>query len=107
LRVPAASQGARDSSDGGTVQFDGSRSVELDGDALRYAWDFGDGATGSGVAPTHDYQLDGSYTVTLVVTDSRGASSLPRSTSASVSNGPPAQMPLAPAQHTTPGGAPT
>ena len=101
---PLADPGGPYSSDGGTVHFDGSRSVDLDGDALSYAWDFGDGATGSGVAPTHDYQIDGSYTVTLVVTDSRGASSLPRSTSASVSNVPQAEMLLAAGDISTCGG---
>ncbi|MDI2030408.1 PQQ-dependent sugar dehydrogenase [Saccharopolyspora sp. TS4A08] len=38
-----------------TVTFDGSGSVDFDGDPLRYEWDFGDGTTGSGVHVTHTY----------------------------------------------------
>lgn len=35
-------------------------------------WDFGDGHTGSGKAPVHQYQNEGFYTVTLTITDSVG-----------------------------------
>ena len=35
-------------------------------------WDFGDGNTGSGIAPVHQYQNEGFYTVTLTITDSVG-----------------------------------
>jgi hypothetical protein len=38
-----------------------------------YAWDFGDGATGSGTAPSHRFKA-GSHTVRLTVTNSCGAS---------------------------------
>ena len=37
-----------------------------------YEWDFGDGDTSTDAAPTHAYKDDGSYTVTLKVTDDRG-----------------------------------
>jgi len=37
-----------------------------------YEWDFGDGNTSTDVAPTHAYKSEGSYTVTLKVTDDRG-----------------------------------
>jgi len=40
-----------------------------------FRWDFGDGAAGTGVAITHKYAREGSYTVTLVATSESGLSS--------------------------------
>ncbi|MFC2006297.1 DUF4349 domain-containing protein, partial [Chloroflexota bacterium] len=37
-----------------------------------YEWDFGDGNTSTSEALTHVYKAEGSYTVTLTVTDDRG-----------------------------------
>jgi PKD repeat protein len=54
---------------GQVVSFDGSASSDPNDDALTYAWDFGDGAMGDGVSPSHAYAADGTYTVTLVVND--------------------------------------
>ncbi|HYJ33753.1 MAG TPA: putative Ig domain-containing protein [Candidatus Binatia bacterium] len=51
------------------ISFDGSGSSDPDGDTLTYAWDFGDGSTGTGVNPSHAYTAGGTYTVTLTVTD--------------------------------------
>jgi hypothetical protein len=53
-----------------TCSFDGSGS---DGSIVSYAWDFGDGASESGVTVSHTYGRASSYTVTLTVTDDRGA----------------------------------
>lgn len=57
---------------GSPVSLDGSGSSDPDGTIVSYAWDFGDGGTGSGVAPTHTYSVDGSFSVTLTVTDNTG-----------------------------------
>lgn len=54
---------------GQPVAFDGSGSSDPNDDALTYAWDFGDGAMGSGVGPTHTFAATGTYEVTLVVND--------------------------------------
>jgi hypothetical protein len=43
-----------------------------DGDILSYAWDFGDGATGSGATATHGYAAAGTYTATVLVSDGHG-----------------------------------
>ncbi len=58
---------------GQVITFDGSGSTDPDGTIASYAWTFGDGATGSGVSPTHSYAADGTYTVSLTVTDNAGA----------------------------------
>ena len=49
--------------------FDGSGSTDPDVDPLTYLWDFGDGNTGTGVAPFHTYTEAGIYDVCLTVTD--------------------------------------
>lgn len=54
---------------GETLSFSGSDSTDSDGRIVSYAWDFGDGTTGSGVNVTHVYTTAGSYQVTLTVTD--------------------------------------
>jgi PKD repeat protein len=53
--------------------FDGSGSYDPDGSIASYAWDFGDGSTGSGATTSHTYAADGTYTVVLTVTDNEGA----------------------------------
>ena len=62
--------GAEDTS----IAFDGSGSDDLDEDALSYAWTFGDGSIGTGVAPNHIYQFGGTFQVTLTVSDGHGGS---------------------------------
>jgi PKD repeat protein len=47
-------------------------SYDPDGDPLTYAWTFGDGSSAQGPSPTHTYAPEGSYSVTLEVSDGRG-----------------------------------
>ena len=51
----------------GTVQFDGSGSFDPESAPLTYAWDFGDGTTGTGVMPKHRYTTTGLFDVCLTV----------------------------------------
>ncbi|MGI8879698.1 MAG: PKD domain-containing protein [Jatrophihabitans sp.] len=60
---------------GQTCAFDGSGSSDPDGSVSSYAWNFGDGTTGTGVAPSHRYAVGGTFTVSLVVTDNQGGES--------------------------------
>ncbi len=59
---------------GQPITFDGSGSYDSDGYITSYEWDFGDGSTGSGIAPNHAYSSAGTYNVTLTVWDNRDAS---------------------------------
>ena len=54
------------------ITFDGSGSYDPDDTIVFYAWNFGDEGTGTGVSPLHAYTQDGTYTVTLTVTDNDG-----------------------------------
>lgn len=55
-----------------TVSFDGSGSIDTDGSIVSYAWDFGDGNSATGVTANHTYNSDGTFQVTLTVTDNEG-----------------------------------
>jgi hypothetical protein len=56
------------------VSFSGHASSDADGDDLVFAWEFGDGNSGTGESVTHTYWGPASYTATLTVTDVHGAS---------------------------------
>jgi PKD repeat protein len=56
-----------------SASFDGTASTDADGTISGYAWDFGDGQTGSGSAVSHSYAAAGTYPVTLTVTDNQMA----------------------------------
>lgn len=61
----------QDPAPGEAVDFTASAS-DPDGQIDSYSWDFDDGDTGSGPNPTHAFETQGSYNVTLTVTDDRG-----------------------------------
>lgn len=72
------------------VVFSAADSKDPDnGDQLSYAWDFGDGSTGTGEAATHNYVDPGTYTASLTVTDDKG-SSQEKTVDIHVGNAPPA-----------------
>jgi PKD repeat protein len=56
---------------GASVSFSATGS-DPDGDALTYAWTFGDGGTSTAEDPQHTYTSPGTRTVTVIITDARG-----------------------------------
>lgn len=75
---------------GNTASVDASASSDRDGTITGYAWNWGDGQAGTGRTASHDYASDGTYTITLTVTDNAGSQS---ATSRSVTIGnPPAVL---------------
>jgi glucose/arabinose dehydrogenase len=75
------------------VNFDGSGSRDPDsGDTLTYIWNFGDGTASTETASantSHGYQSLGTYTASLQVRDSRGATSTAATVRIDVGNTPP------------------
>ena len=76
-----------------SVDFDASASEDIDGDIAGYAWNFGNGQSGTGATPSVTYTVPGTYQVTLNVTDNRGA--VGTATSQVVVSRPPNQPPTA------------
>lgn len=73
-RAPTASFTATVDPVSRTATVDAGATYDLDGDALTYAWDFGDGARATGVTATHTYAptVTAPQTITLTVTDTAG-----------------------------------
>jgi len=49
------------------------KSQDFDGDVINWFWDFGDGNTSNEKNPNHNYIENGTYTITLNITDDDGA----------------------------------
>jgi PKD repeat protein len=72
---PTANAGGPYSGFVGTpIAFDGSGSSDPEDNIVAWAWEFGDGATGSGATASHTYSADGNFTARLTVTDALGES---------------------------------
>jgi hypothetical protein len=59
--------------DGLECSFNGGASSDSDGSITGFDWDFGDGASATGVNASHGFASTGSYSVSLMVTDDDGA----------------------------------
>ncbi len=57
---------------GEAITFDASDSTDVDGDALTYVWDFGDGTKGTGKVAKHVYAQAGAVNAQLTVRDPLG-----------------------------------
>jgi len=71
------------------VAVDGSGSTDVDGTVVDWRWEFGDGQTATGSAATHRFDVDGTYVVTLTVTDDDAATHAARLEVTVVSTPPP------------------
>lgn len=58
--------------------FSSDGSHDLEGDALAYRWDFGDGYSSNDANPVHKYKFPGNYTAQLTLTDAPGGVSKSR-----------------------------
>lgn len=56
-----------------TVNFDAAGSSDPNGTIVSYAWNFGNGTSGTGITATAVYTAGGVYTAVLTVTDNAGA----------------------------------
>ena len=57
---------------GDPLAMSAAGSTDADGDALTYAWEFGDGSAATGSSLAHTFSAAGQYAVRLIVTDIRG-----------------------------------
>ena len=76
-----------------SVDFDGTGSSDVDGTIVSYAWNFGNGQSGSGATASTTYSIAGTYDAVLTITDNKGATSSAHTTI--VVNKPPNQAPVA------------
>ena len=58
---------------GTAISFNASSSYDPDGTIVSHYWTFGDGTNSTGVTASHSYFDNGTYTVTLTVTDDDGS----------------------------------
>ena len=78
--------------EGQQITFSASQSNDSDGTITAYIWNFGDGTTGSGETTKHTYNNNGTYTISLTVTDDDNATDQTTTTATiSTSNHPPSK----------------
>jgi DNA/RNA endonuclease G (NUC1) len=71
-RPVAAVNGPYTSTEGTAVPMSAAGSTDPDGDALTFAWTFGDGGVATGTTVSHTYAQNGTYNVRVIATDVRG-----------------------------------
>ncbi len=54
------------------ISFDTAGSTDVDGAIVSFAWNFGDGQSGSGAAVSHTFAQPGTYRVSVTATDNDG-----------------------------------
>jgi PKD repeat protein len=89
---------------GSSVNFDAGGSSDAVGTITTYAWNFGDGSTGTGSDPSHAFAAGGTYAVALTVTNDAGQIA---TNSQTVTVEAPRAAPPSPAPTPSPGPAPS
>jgi PKD repeat protein len=59
---------------------DGSGSSDVQNNVASYTWNFGDGTTVMATNPSHAFLVDGTFRITLTVTDAAGLTSVATTT---------------------------
>lgn len=59
----------------GLVVFDGTESVDVDNEIVRYSWDFGDGTSEEGEVVVHAFSENGNYNASLRIESDNGINS--------------------------------
>ncbi|HUA02377.1 MAG TPA: PKD domain-containing protein [Solirubrobacteraceae bacterium] len=72
--TPAFTASSNPVTAGSAVAFNAGGSSDSVGTITGYSWNFGDGTTANGQAPSHIYASPGTYTVSLTVTNNAGQS---------------------------------
>jgi PKD repeat protein len=72
--APAFTASSNPATAGSAVGFNAGGSSDSTGTITGYSWNFGDGSTATGQAPSHVYASPGNYTVSLTVTNDAGQS---------------------------------
>ncbi len=88
-----------------TVTLSGAASTDPEGEIATYAWDFGDGTTGSGKSVAHTYSVAGTFTIILTVTDNWDATDQAAKTiyvTAAAAAGPTASFTMSASSGTSP-----
>jgi PKD repeat protein len=72
LPIALFSESAETAYVGDTISFNASTSYDPDGLIVVYFWDFGDGTNDTGIVVNHSFSTNGTFTVTLIITDDDG-----------------------------------
>ncbi len=88
-RPPVASftESTENATIGEYIDFNASGSFDSDGSIVNYFWDFGDGSNDTGTTTSHAYLTNGTFIVTLIVTDDDEATASANATKTILPNG--------------------